>query len=101
MELGILTTAVGRRVIQETYSSLLAGLDFDGRLHVGVVIDPAYGIEDEEIVETISWLEGLPSLDPRIGIRPDRAARARPDRAVRARARIVLGIAMREVKIGA
>jgi hypothetical protein len=67
MELDILTTAVGRRLIRETYSSLLAGLDFDGRLHVGVVIDPAYGIEDAEIVETIAWLEGLSSLDPRIG----------------------------------
>jgi hypothetical protein len=66
MELDILTTSVGRQIIQETYVSLLDKLDFDGRLHVGVVIDPAYSVHDDEMRATTAWLEGLPGLDTRI-----------------------------------
>jgi aminotransferase MxcL len=67
MELDILTTSVGRALIQETYRSLLDKLEFDGRLHVGVVIDPAYGVDEAEISDTQAWLEGLARIDRRIG----------------------------------
>ncbi|MGJ5079301.1 aminotransferase class III-fold pyridoxal phosphate-dependent enzyme [Bradyrhizobium sp. HKCCYLS3013] len=67
MDLDILTTSVGRSLIQQTYRSLLDNLEFDGRLHVGVVIDPAYGVDEAEISETQAWLEGLARVDARIG----------------------------------
>lgn len=51
-ELDILTTSVGRSLIRQTYSSTLDRLEFDGPLHVRVVIDPAYGVTAEEIGET-------------------------------------------------
>src|SRR6516164_5415755 len=67
MELDILTTSVGRGLIQQTYRSLFDKLDFDGRLHVGVVIDPAYGVDPAEIDDTAAWLEDLADVDSRVG----------------------------------
>lgn len=65
-ELDILTTSVGRLLIQESYGSLLDKLDFDGRLHIKVTIDPSYGVQPAEHDETVRYLEALPVADSRI-----------------------------------
>lgn len=65
-ELDILTTSVGRLLIQQAYGSLLDQLDFDGRLHVKATIDPSYGVSAREQDETVRYLEALPAADPRI-----------------------------------
>lgn len=65
-ELDILTTSVGRLLIQQAYGSLLDRLDFDGRLHIKVTLDPSYGVSVAEQDETVRWLEALPATDSRI-----------------------------------
>ncbi|MEW7009915.1 aminotransferase class III-fold pyridoxal phosphate-dependent enzyme [Lentilitoribacter sp. EG35] len=66
MELDILSTSVGRELIQETYVSTLQRLNFDGRLNVSVVIDPTYQVSENEIKNTVLWLEDLPNIDSRV-----------------------------------
>lgn len=66
MEIDLLTTSVGRDLIRETYSAALENLDFDGPIHVGVVVDPAYRVDQPEIEATVSWLHALPERDRRI-----------------------------------
>lgn len=65
-EIDLLTTSVGRGLIRETYRTALANLDFDGPIHVGVVIDPAYGVDEAEIEDTTAWLRSLPERDARV-----------------------------------
>lgn len=66
MQLDLLTTSVGRQLIEETYRTTLENLDFDGRLFVAVVIDPTYSVRPREIERTERWLNDLPAIDERI-----------------------------------
>lgn len=66
MEIDLLTTSVGRDLLCETYETTLRALDFDGRIYVSVVVDPAYEVSDAETNATIAWLRGLPDRDRRV-----------------------------------
>jgi hypothetical protein len=58
------TTSVGRTTIIDTYESFLAKVRFSGRFRVLVTVDPAYGVEADEVARTLAYLDDLPDLHP-------------------------------------
>lgn len=56
----ITTTSVGRDTLLTTYSSFFENISYSGSFRVVVTIDPAYGVEEEEVEKTVRFLEDLP-----------------------------------------
>jgi hypothetical protein len=65
-ELDVLTTSVGRQLLEQSYGSLFASLDFDGLLNVKVTIDPTYGVAEHEIDTTVRYIQRLREVDRRV-----------------------------------
>jgi len=64
--LDLTTTSVGRHLLRTCYESFFSNLQFSGRFRVIVTIDPTYGVDEDEIADTIKYLEGLPETEPKV-----------------------------------
>src|SRR5262245_18036212 len=62
----VATTAVGRMLVRETYSSFFRHARFSGRFRFVVCVDRTYGVGRAEYEETLAYLRGLPGEDPRV-----------------------------------
>ena len=66
IELEILTTSVGRMLIETSYRSFLDQARFSGTFRFVVHVDPAYQVDRREREETLGFVRALPSLDRRV-----------------------------------
>jgi aminotransferase MxcL len=62
----ITTTSVGRDTLLTTYNSFFDNVSYSGSFRVVVTIDPAYGVEEEEVETTVRFLEALPERYPQV-----------------------------------
>ncbi|MEV8347014.1 aminotransferase class III-fold pyridoxal phosphate-dependent enzyme [Streptomyces niveus] len=62
----ITTTSVGRDTLVTTYSSFFDNVSYSGSYRVVVTIDPAYGVEEEEVEQVLQFLDGLPKQYPQV-----------------------------------
>ncbi|MBE1489514.1 aminotransferase class III-fold pyridoxal phosphate-dependent enzyme [Plantactinospora soyae] len=60
----ITTTSVGRATLIDTYESFFARVRFSGRFRVVVTIDPAYGVQADELARVMDYLADLPGRHP-------------------------------------
>lgn len=58
----ITTTSVGRDTLVTTYRSFFEHVAFRGSFRVVVTIDPAYGVDETEVQETVQFIKDLPKI---------------------------------------
>jgi hypothetical protein len=64
--LDVLTTSVGRLLVQQTYESFFRHAQFDGKYNFIVTVDRTYGVSDEEYQETLRYFRALRDVDRRV-----------------------------------